>query len=209
MPSNQENQPPAIPSIGGRDLLSFNLGALSQNLVTLDLSGIFSTDLFSPDFHWPHLQNLQLWIFMCTPSGAWMIEKDPEDSETELDFEPYEDLSDYMHDHELPAPIHYPNNPCLTLPRQDLTDAFFLAAGKAVAKMPKLRSMVVLTEPSVFEFEYASDGYNAGSVEWQTLATFHADPPTYQPGDEVIGAWKDAVAIRQGDLKVSIKGTRD
>jgi hypothetical protein len=142
MPSNQENQPPAIPSINNRDLLSFNLGTLSQNLVTLDLSGIFSTDLFSPNFHWPHLQNLQLWIFMCTPSGDWMIEKDPEDSETELIFEPYEDLSDYMHDHELPAPIHYPNNPCLTLPRQDLCDDFFLAAGKAVARMPKLGRVV-------------------------------------------------------------------
>jgi hypothetical protein len=209
MPSNQESQPPAIPSINNRDLLSFNLGTLSQNLVTLDLSGIFSNDLFSHEFHWPHLQTLQLWIFMCTPSGNWMIEKDPEDSDTELIFEPYEDLSDWMHDHELPARIHYPNNPCLTLPRQDLIDAFFLSAGKAVARMPNLLSMVVLSEPSVLEFEYSSDGYNAGSVEWQTLATFHADPPTYQPGGEVIEAWKHAVATRQGDLKVSIKGTRD
>jgi hypothetical protein len=138
-----------------------------------------------------------------------MIEKDPEDSETELIFEPYEDLSDYMHDHELPAPIHYPNNPCRTLPRQDLCDAFFLAAGKAVARMPKMLSIIVLSEPWVFEFEYSSNGYSKGCVEWQTLATFKADPPTYQPGDEVIEAWKDAVATRQGDLKVSIKGTRD
>jgi hypothetical protein len=174
MPSNQENQPPAIPSLNNRDLLSFNLGTLSQNLVTLDLSGIFSTDIFSHEFHWPHLQTLQLWIFMCTPSGNWMIEKDPEDSETELIF-----------------------------------DAFFLAAGKAVARMPKMLSIIVLSEPWVFEFEYSSNGYSKGCVEWQTLATFKADPPTYQPGDEVIEAWKDAVATRQGDLKVSIKGTRD
>jgi hypothetical protein len=209
MPSNQENQPSAIPSIGSHDLLSFNLGALSRQLVTLDLSGIFSNDLFSHEFNWPQLQRVQLWIFMCTPSGDWMIEKDPQDSDTELFAEPYEDLSDYMHNHELPAPIHYPNNPCRTLPRQGLIDAFFLSAGKAAAKMPKLQSMVVLSEPSVFEFEYSSDGYSKGCVEWQTLATFHADPPTYQPSDEVTEAWKDAVAMRQGDdLKVSIKGTR-
>jgi hypothetical protein len=149
MPGNQDNRPPQIPSIGGRDLLSLNLGALSQQLMTLDLSGIFSNDLFSHGFGWPQLQRLQLWMFMCTPSGEWMIEKDPEDSDSGLDVEPYEDLSDYMHEHQLLARIHYPNNPCRTLPRKDLVCNFFLAARLAAARMPKLQSMVVLSEPSV------------------------------------------------------------
>jgi hypothetical protein len=208
MPGNQDNQPPRIPSVGGHDLLSLNSGALSQQLVTLDLSGIFGIDLFSHEFSWPKLQRIQLWMFMCTPSGKWMIEKDPEESNYDLDVEPYEDLSDYMHGHQLPARIHYPNNPCRTLPRQDLIDGFFLAAGKAAARMPKLQSMVVLSEPSVLEFEYSSAGYDAGSVEWQTLSTFRPDPPTYRPCDEVIIAWKDAVASRQGELEISIRGSR-
>jgi hypothetical protein len=208
MPENQDNQPPRIPPSGDRDLLSLNLGALSQQLVTLNLSGIFSNDLFSHEFSWPQLQRLELWMFMCTPSGDWMIEKDLEESDHELDVEPYEDLSDYMHGHLLPARIHYPNNPCRTLPRQDLIDGFFLAAGKAVARMPKLQSMVVLSEPSVLEFEYSSDGHSAGAVEWQTLSTFRPDPPTYRPCDEVIVAWKDAVTPRQGELEVFIRGSR-
>jgi hypothetical protein len=165
MPENQDNRPPQIPSIRGRDLLSLNLGALPQQLVTLDLSGILRNDLFSHGFSWPHLQRLQLWMFMCTPSGEWMIEKDPADSDSDLDVEPYEDLSDHMHEHQLPARIHYPNNPCRTLPRKDLVDDFFLAAGMAAARMPKLQSMVVLNESSVLEFEYSSDCYSAGVVE--------------------------------------------
>jgi hypothetical protein len=208
MPENQDNQPPEIPSIGGRDLLSLNLGALSQQLMTLDLSGIFSNDLFSHGFSWPQLQRLQLWMFMCTPSGEWMIEKDPEDSDSDLDVEPYEDLSDHMHEHQLPARIHYPNNPCRTLPRKDLVCNFFLAARLAAARMPKLQSMVVLSEPSVLKFEYSSDGYRAGVVGWQTLSTFRPDPPTYRPCDEFIIAWKDAVASRQGELEISIRGSR-
>jgi hypothetical protein len=208
MPGNQDNQPPQIPSIGGRDSLSLNLGALSQQLVTLDLSGIFSNDLFSHELNWPHFQRLQIWMFMCTPSGDWMIEKDPEGSDYDLDVKPYEKLSDYMHEHQLPARMYYPNNPCRTLPRKDLVDNFFLAAGLAAARMPKLQSMVVLSEPSVLEFEYSSDCYSAGVVEWQTLSTFRPDPPTYRPCDEVIIAWKDAVASRQGELEISIRGSR-
>lgn len=208
MPENQENQPPPIPSIRGRDLLSANLGALSQQLVTLDLAGIFSNDLFSHELSWPHLQRLDLWTFMCTPAGDWMIEKDPEESDYELDAEPYEAVSDYMHDHQLPARIHYPKNPCRTLPRKDLVDEFFLAAGKAVARMLKLHCMIVLSEPSIFEFEYSSDGYSAGSVEWQTLSPSSPNPLTYKPCDEVIAAWKNAVSFRQGELEVLIRDAK-
>jgi hypothetical protein len=174
----------------------------------MDLTGIFSNDLFNLEFSWPHLQCLQLWMSMCTPSGDWMIEKDPEESDYEFDVEPYEDLSDYMHEYQLPARIHYPKNSCRTLPRQDLIDDLFLAAGKAVARMPKLQSIILLSEPSILEFQYSSDGYSAGVVEWQTLSTFRPDPPIYRPCDEVIMAWNDAVASRQGELEISIRGSR-
>lgn len=72
VPRNQTFGPPAVPLEGVRDLLSFRLNNVTQQLQTLDMRTVLSEDFFSildPTTSWPQLRTLRIDLDPCTPVG--------------------------------------------------------------------------------------------------------------------------------------------
>lgn len=139
----------------------------------------------------------------CTPSGDWIIERDPLDSEDEeLDIGSYEELSDWMRPEQMPSRMNYPENPFREAVKGDATHDWYFAAADAASKMPRLELMKFRITPRIHSFEYHSDRISAGSVTWRSRST-----TTYQPHDDVIAAWNRACDGLQGQLEVSIQGS--
>ncbi|KAG9952335.1 alpha/beta-hydrolase, partial [Aureobasidium melanogenum] len=90
VPANQLFSPPSIPSSDDKDLLSYRLNMISQQLQFLEVKAVLSDDFFditSPATSWPLLQSLSIDFNPCTTSGDWMLELDPIDSDIEPDHE--------------------------------------------------------------------------------------------------------------------------
>ncbi|KAG9959943.1 hypothetical protein KCU61_g7016, partial [Aureobasidium melanogenum] len=90
VPANQLFSPPSIPLADGKDFLSYRLTMISRQLQYLEIKAVLSDDFFDmtdPATSWPLLQSLSIDFDPCTPSGDWMLELDPTDSDVEPDHE--------------------------------------------------------------------------------------------------------------------------
>lgn len=143
------------------------MGILSQQLISLDLTAVLSDDFFSlaESRSWPYLQRLEISLNPCTPSGDWIIERDPLDSEDEeLDIGSYEELSYWMRPEQMPSRMNYPENPFREAVKGDAMHDWYFAAADAALKMPRLELIKFRITPRIHFFEYYSDRISAGSV---------------------------------------------
>ncbi|THZ00851.1 hypothetical protein D6C93_03595 [Aureobasidium pullulans] len=146
VPANQFFNPPAIPYLDGKDALSMSLSRISRRLGCFEVHAVLSDDIFdmSESPSWPRLRKLHIGFHSCTPHGEWLLELDPEDSEVEREQNEnrrYDLLSIHRKQSEMPARIHYPEISFRTAVNRDILDDLYLAAARAVARMPNLRDL--------------------------------------------------------------------
>ncbi|KAL1305538.1 hypothetical protein AAFC00_007148 [Neodothiora populina] len=198
VPENQHFSPPVIPKTDGVDSFSASMHAFSQQLESLSITAVLSTDFYCPPTTdqealslWPNLQTLDLHIWSCTPSGEWIIERDPTEPASEENVDPdaeaYEGLSDWMRPAQIPARMHHPANTFRTSVRPQMMNDLYIVAGKAVARMPKLRSFVLRVGGRIHRFEFSSNGTDAAEVQWTG-----ASATKYEPSNEVVETWRRA-----------------
>lgn len=185
MPSN------ILTSPSNEDLLSTNLGKLSQQLTELRLDDITIgaeffwssvSDAHPP--HWPHLLSLVINYNPITPSGQWLLERDPSEPIEEIDYG--EDPSLYISADELPAPQDRRVNSFRRKASPGLMNRLYTAAGKAAFHMPALREIWLSA---------SSTGY------WPHWFTYNANPtnacatwgstPEFKPDESVLDVWRE------------------
>lgn len=205
VPANHFFDPPAIPLTNNKDALSLGLNAVSQQLQYLDLRGVLGDDIFDISTSWPKLRKLHIHFDSCTPSGQWMLELDPEDSEIERDADErqYGFLTSRRMEREMPARMHFKDCAFRTAVNRDFFDDISLAAARAMRRMPNLRGMrLSVGDPeSGCVCTFQSDGKSDHRVVWHSRST-----TTYEPHAEVIAAWKEVFLVRTGELDVQILG---
>lgn len=164
-PRNQNYYPPDITE-DSIDILSSQLQIFSQRLERLEINGT----VLSPELFWqssgpddtltkpplrPDLTDVLVNHMGITPSGEWLLDRDPEES----DFNDESDggLSD---EDNLPEYVR--------IPMQDhtskffrtriiagLIDRYYAAAGRAALRMPKLRRIEIQYDVySIYSFQY-------------------------------------------------------
>ncbi|THY94084.1 hypothetical protein D6C92_05060, partial [Aureobasidium pullulans] len=190
VPVNQFFNPPATPFVDGKDALNMSLSRISRRLESLEVHAVLSDDIFDMNY--------------CTPHGERLLELDPEDSEVEREQNEnrrYDLLSIHRKQSEMPARIHYLEISFRTAVNRDILDDLYLAAARAVARMPNLRDLqlTVGEEDSGCVCRLSSDGRYTHRLVWisksQTL---------YEPHLDVMKAWKAVFADRLGELGVQI-----
>ncbi|KAK3986396.1 hypothetical protein QBC44DRAFT_373195 [Cladorrhinum sp. PSN332] len=164
---------------GGRDTLSVALRRVSQlpSLRKLELEGshILTPEIFDDmegrdSGAWPSLEIL--WIYMMsttTPDGGWYVTGDPNSEEPgseDGDSSDYEaesvinsddsDVSDFAPERKWErrdgmSPAHE----FRALPNEEKFVPFMLAMTKAIARMPKIRNVEVVTHPMMTSTYYA------------------------------------------------------
>ncbi|CAD0097249.1 unnamed protein product [Aureobasidium mustum] len=209
--ANQLFDPPSIPLLNGKDLLSHSLNTVSRKLETLEINAVLSDDLFGVSdsgSSWPQLRSLRIYFEPCTPTGEWMLELDQQDTEIEPDDdedEQYEDLGIYRRQTEMPARMHFPPRSFRTMVNIDVFDDISLAAAKALTKMPNLRDLKLIVgneEPETGCLcTFTSDGRSSHKVVWRSRSA-----TMYEPHEDVIAAWKHVFEKRTGELEVQVLG---
>ncbi|THX47820.1 hypothetical protein D6D06_09429 [Aureobasidium pullulans] len=188
VPANQFFNPPAIPFVDGKDALSTSLSRISRRLECLEVHAVLSEDIsdMNESLSWPRLRRLHIEVDSCTPHGEWLLELDPEDSESEM-----------------PARIHYPEISFRTAVNRDILDDLCLTAARAVARMPNLRDLQLTVGDEDFGCvcRLSSDGRCTHRLVWISKSQ-----TMYEPHPDVMKAWKAGFADRLGELDVQILG---
>ncbi|KAG9848964.1 hypothetical protein KCU98_g5099, partial [Aureobasidium melanogenum] len=212
VPANQLFSPPSIPVVDGKDFLSYRLNMISRQLQYLEIKAVLSDDFFDmtdPATAWPLLQSLSIDFDPCTPSGDWMLELDPTDSDVEPDHErAYEfevRMGGYKSEAEWPAKMHFPRRSFRTAVNSDILDDISLAAARALTKMPSLRDLKLNVGDGQAETgclcSLTSDGRSSHKVVWRSRSA-----TMYEPHADVIAAWKQVFAERTGELEIQVIG---
>jgi hypothetical protein len=200
-PEDQTFLPPNIIPTGYSDLFSTSLRMLSQQLTSLNIYLIvFSLEFFWPldsDLtpqnipHWPHLTSLSIFYIPVTPYGKWLFERDPA-KEVDDDRIEGRDLSLHMEDDELPPREDWNTDIFREKPSARLMNDFYLAAGRALAKMPRLREMTLVAEKYGAEHSVAFKAMDstASLTLWST--------PPFEPEATVLDVWREAVKRNTG-----------
>jgi hypothetical protein len=140
----------------------------------------------------------------CTSHGEWLLELATGDSEVEREQSEnrrYDLLSIHRKQSELPARIHYPEISFRTAVNRDILDDLYLAAARAVARMPNLRDLqlTVGDEDSGCVCRLPSNGRCTHRLVWISKSQ-----TAYEPHPDVMKAWKAVFADRLGELDVPI-----
>lgn len=196
----------------GSDLLSSSLRDLSQRLESLhiDQSTVLGPELFWPSNSqedglsmnlpfWPNLRDVVVNYAPVTPSGEWLQERDPEDTDIDDNTDP-----EYYNARE----EEYPES--VRIPLQDRrgiyfrsnliashANRFYTSAAWAALRMPELRQMVLQTEGgSRYSLEYE---VRAGTsrLTWRTF-----DQPAYSFGPDTSTKQERAKRLYQPDARV-------
>ncbi|THX06765.1 hypothetical protein D6D17_04920 [Aureobasidium pullulans] len=142
----------------------------------------------------------------CTSHGEWSLELATGDSEVEREQSEnrrYELLSIHRKQSEMPARIHYPEISFRTAVNRDILDDLYLAAARAVARMPNLRDLQLTVGDEDFGCvcRLSSDGRCTHRLVWiRKSQTMH------EPHPDVMKAWKAGFADRLGELDLQILG---
>lgn len=173
-PRDQHYDPPNVME-DGSDLLSSCLRELSQRLESLNIGEftVLGPELFWPSSSqedtllvnrpfWPNLTDVTVSYAPVTPSGKWLLERDPEKTETSddnTDPEYYNAREEqYPESARIPPEDRRP-----TYFRSKIiashADKFYISAAWAALRMPKLRHMVL-----------ENDGRPRHSLEYEVRA---------------------------------------
>lgn len=184
------------------DPLSVAFRNLAQRLVTLSFdrsSIVIGSDIFWPAIiptlalsstpddglpSFPHLERLDIIASIASASGGWLFnadpaKRDPDGYDRESDGDPFRDdwspqPGDKFHRFRL-------------IPVAELVDPYFVAAARAVARMPRLRRFELHFEtplPCTVRYTVLED-------ESKATLVFMGSPP-YNPSEEVRQAWRAA-----------------
>lgn len=201
-PSLETYPPPNIIPAGENDALSTSLRIFSQQLTSLYLSSlVISSEFFWPldsDLtpgnapHWPNLTSLRIEYCTVTPYGEWLFERDP-DEEIESDSDRSRDLSEFMmSEPQLPAREDWATDHFRVIPNARLMNDFYLAAGHAAAKMPRLKEMALVAINPDREHTLAF-------TVADTLASLTIrSKPIFELEANVLDVWKEAARERTG-----------
>lgn len=207
----RQNISPPIRSVTGKDSLSLALNALSQQLETIRLSSIsIGPELFWPPTqtnqpYWPRLSHLKLGYKVYTPSGEWLLEKDPRARELlPNDFAAHTPSSNS--DAEEIAPQDYIESYLTRSKPRDTLDSIYLAAGHAASKMPQMKTMKLKPAVPIIHGlyhilgHYPSHEFNydrpSGTAAWTGSSEFHITERIHE-------VW-DAVAKSHGHVQVTV-----
>lgn len=204
----------------GSDLLSSSLRDFSQRLVRLSInqSTVVGPELFWPSNSqedtldvdqpfWPILKAMRVNYAPVTPSGEWLLERDPEKTETTD-----EDTDDRYYEDRNNEEESYPESVRIPLEARRLrvfrnkviashANKFYISAARAALRMPQLRQMVLQTDSSpLYVLEYEVRG-GTSTLTWSNYdpaIDFDIDTPTkeekdrrlYQPDERVFAAWE-------------------
>ena len=200
--------PPNITSLGNSDPLSDRLRTFSQQLTSISLEDIvISSELFWPTNsdsvqfpHWPHLTSFELVFQPITPSGNWLFDRDPMAEVYSGDES--RDLSLYFGDDEIPAREDWKADYFRIKPIEHLMNDFYLAAGHAVAEMPRLKVMrLEAVSSGNHGLEYKATASTANLELWDMPRYYCEelwDRPPFQFSKDVLKVWMDAARRNTG-----------
>ncbi|KIM93602.1 hypothetical protein OIDMADRAFT_137588 [Oidiodendron maius Zn] len=200
-PSLETYSPPNIIPAGEDDALSTSLRIFSQQLTSLYLSSlVVASEFFWPldsDLtpgnapHWPNLTSLRIEYCAVTPYGEWLFERDPDD-EIESDSDRSWDVSEFMSEPQLRAREDWATDHFRVIPNARLMNDFYLAAGHAAAKMPRLKEMALVAINPDREHTLAF-------TVADTLASLTIrSKPIFKLEANVLDVWKEAARERTG-----------
>lgn len=230
LPPRDENYPPPDVTVDGIDLLSSHLRNFSQQLESLHTTQcVVGPELFSPfspqddDTNlpfWPNLIDVIVEYPQVTPSGEWLCQREPEEA--------VDDDTDGSYDYFLENENAYPEY--VRLPLEDRkrnyfrtriiagsVDRFYLSAGRAALRMPKLREMrFVNTSRPEYSFEYKVQAGRAKLIwsnedmsdpsETDASARVERAKRIYQPDEQVFQIWRKVALQHTGsELEVEFK----
>lgn len=203
------------------DPLCASLRQFSQRLTAIALENLtVGKELFWPVNtkdelpFWPNLTTFYLEYTMVTPSGKWLFERNPEENEDEWQIDHSEDERQYMHmpSHLLPPVEDQFSEPFRTKVSSELINDFYMSAGRAAQRMPKLRyiEIEIMWGRTQHSFKYTTNGETA-TATWADLIVF-------RPEERVLQVWRDVARQHTGldsnldvkidDLNISEPGIR-
>ncbi|KAI0097782.1 hypothetical protein F4776DRAFT_669394 [Hypoxylon sp. NC0597] len=200
---DQRVQPPVLLNQDSQsDPVSCALRRLSQRTKHIVItSALGSTELFWPkdhlpettEPHWQWLETLKLVYRPMTPDGRWLFERDnswsPREVRTEVEaFRPMVGS----------LPVMYRLHRFRHTPIQELMDEFYIAAGRAVANMPKLTRLVLtVSERPAIRPEWESPHAFCFQVfEGRYAVACWRGSPRYTPSTAVLKVWRRAAYER-------------
>lgn len=224
-PENQLRAPLRLTdSTLGYDILSHQLGVLSQRLVTMELCQMTAdlNDFFqcSKTSVWPVLQKL---IFMdlqpASADGTWLFDHSPGinmeefmEEYTDTDALSFDEMRQLKKEDDLPPAIDTPLFPFRTAINPAKFRSIYLAAADAVKRMPKLRVLHIYFEDKCEETGIGRSDHEFRYARNTTCPAWYADPkaeitvgwalPLVVDIDtEVLSAWKEV-----GEYKDALVG---
>ncbi|CAG8910035.1 unnamed protein product [Penicillium egyptiacum] len=233
LPPRDQNYPPPDVTVDGSDLLSSHLRNFSQQLESLyTTQSVIGPELFWPfnlqddgdDLKlpfWPNLINVSVEYPQITPSGEWLCQRErgeAVDDDTDNAYDSFED-----DENDYPEYVRIPlEDRKRTIFRTriipDYVDKFYLSAGQAALRMPKLRQMRLVANAArpEYAFEYEVQAGRA-KLSWSNedisdpretdaSARLEKAKRIYQPDEQVFQIWRKVALQHTGsELEVEFK----
>ncbi|XDG04462.1 hypothetical protein ABKA04_004077 [Annulohypoxylon sp. FPYF3050] len=213
-PRDHDFQPPVLYGSKEEDGVSCAIRKLCQRTKVVRATGLLgSTELFwpkkisdsTPEPHFEALEQLKITFHPLTPRGKWMFGRDWREEDgnfTYIDLCPEPD--------EIRGPEDNQWNLYRHAPKQRFMDKFYEALGKAVARMPKVRVIVIRStnylvsrqgeERTLHRFVFKVYEDRKARASWLSN-------PEYKPSDSVVKVWKKSAYELALDLTVEASST--
>jgi hypothetical protein len=184
------------------DPLCARLRQFSQQLTTINLENItvgkelfWSLNINEETPFWPNLTKFWMKYTAVTPSGEWLFERDPEEdpNDWQIDHSYEENLyENMMPEHLLPPIEDRFHETFRTKVSPELINEFYMSAGRAAQRMPKLKYMevVIYWDRADHWFRYKTNGETA-TATWADAVVFH-------PEERVLQIWRDVARQHTG-----------
>ncbi|KAF7131456.1 hypothetical protein CNMCM5793_004681 [Aspergillus hiratsukae] len=197
-PRNEAFQPVDLVEGKIEDLFSARLRDFSQQLTIFSLNhAVIGKELFWPvnddgntQFpYWPNLTIFRVSFRGTSPSGEWYFERDPnEDVGDEVEEAEETPLPDYLQ----PPPEDQRERYFRSRASVKLIQEFYISAGKAAQRMPRLQIMNLKCFFGLVSHEFAYEvKENAATATW-------TDSGGYAPEECVVQVWRDAALQHTG-----------
>ncbi|CAI7636688.1 unnamed protein product [Penicillium viridicatum] len=203
-PEDEKYPPAASTAEENTDPLSSRLREFSQQLTVMGGNQcVLGKELFwplngdnpEPPF-WPHLTGVSVDYIPVTPCGKWMFEQDDDAEEPDYDSDSlgsyYDDMDDTDQDWVPPE-----DRKCRLFRTKfvhELFNQYYLSAGKAALRMPKLDSMLLdVSHRPQHRFWYQVEN-EVAKATWSS----EDDPKAFEPSDEVLQIWNQVALEHTG-----------
>jgi hypothetical protein len=212
VPEDERYAPAASTTAENTDPLSSRLREFSQQLSTVGgVQCLLGKELFWPlnDDNaelpfWPHLIGVNVDYIPVTPCGKWMFEQQDDAEEPDYDSDSldshYDDMDDT--DRDWVAPEDRTCRLFRTKFVHELFNEYYLSAGKAALRMPRLDCMILnVSHQYQHRFCYQVENEMAKAT-WFC----EDDPKAFEPSDEVLQIWNQvALAHTSHDVEIAFE----